>query len=850
MNNDVNILMKALQKMPENDMTKEAIIPLLECIGYKKVEFYGGTNEEGKDIVFWETSKIGRPKLCLAQVKHFKLTNTASDSNSLQTIINQLIMCFEKKILSDDKLAYSPKEVFLISSYPINSKTLQTRFSENPSLPARNIEIIDGEKLASLLLEYDQPIVNKILKKDIDFTSYFSSSINNKILLKAIGFHENVEIKNIYTDIDFSLGKTTTKLFFSSKFLGSKKQINIDQIDWDQFKDVIINTDSQFGNDYINLSIKQIEDAYKKTVQALAFWNKEIKKLDVIIKSKTNIREEQKNQDELNKNISNQKDEKTKQNFKIEDEEQETTEIVSLRNKLNNLEKEKPVLKYSFELNGEVLSKKLDQKRNQIEQKIKLYNQSIPHPDELKDFVKECKMIIDSSSIILSNKILAMNLFGTKKISYREDLEKTRLKMPIDKIFDTRQNIILLGEAGAGKTTCLQMYAINNKSNENCLFVWAPLANIIQSWKQKNIEIIITDKEIIEQFDSVVFEYLLTKNISLTTEEIKDIFQKKKSTLLFDGFDEAIRNHPWLPKAIVKLTSKYLNAQVIVSSRISGQFIDEIPFFTVTLLPFTNVQRNEFIKKWFSGKIPNEEQTIKKHLENNEPVSIITRNPLLVTTLCVIASHKLPLPQTEVKLYNERIRLLTGYYDNVKNIDTRITITPLNLKLLAQKIAYHMQSKAIREMFQDQLETESISLMKDYLNAESSKKALNELIDPCNILVPMSSDGKFGFGHLRYQEHLCAIELRMNRNLDIERLLTIEWWLDTLLLFAHMSDSIEWLVKKIHYQIGIKKVRKTIDSMVLTRPKNEQELINKYINKITKEANEFNMSVNDEDDEY
>jgi len=523
-----------------------------------------------------------------------------------------------------------------------------------------------------------------------------------------------------------------------------------------------------------------------------------------------------------------------------------------LRKKLEKLENEKPILLFNFELHGEVLSQKLDQKRNLIEQKIKLFNQSTPNSDELKGFVQECKRIIDSSSIILSNKILSRNLFGTKdiKISYRENFENTRLKIPIDKIFDTRHNIILLGEAGAGKTTCLQMYALNNISNKNCLFVWAPLAAIIQNSKLSTNEINKSEKEKIEQFDSAVFEYLFSKNISLTIEEFKDIFNKKKSTLLFDGFDEAIRNNPWLPKAIVNLTNKYVNIQVIVSSRISGQFINEIPFFTVTLLPFTDDQRNEFIKKWFLGKIPNEEQTIKKHLANNEPISIITRNPLLVTTLCVVASHKLPLPQTEVKLYNERLRLLSGYYDNVKNIDTRITTTPSNLELLAQKIAFHMHTKAIREMYQDQLEKESISLMKDYLNAECSKKAFNELIDPCNILVPMSSDGKFGFGHLRYQEYLSAIELRMNRNIDIERLLTIDWWFDTLILFAHMSDSIEWLVRKTHYQIRIEKVRKTIDSMVLTQSKEVQITINKYINKIIKEANEFTFDIYDEGDDY
>jgi len=71
MNDNINKVMRAIQKMPENNMTKEIIIPLLEHMGYKKVEFYGGNPEDGKDIVFWESSKIGGDKLCVAQVKRY-----------------------------------------------------------------------------------------------------------------------------------------------------------------------------------------------------------------------------------------------------------------------------------------------------------------------------------------------------------------------------------------------------------------------------------------------------------------------------------------------------------------------------------------------------------------------------------------------------------------------------------------------------------------------------------------------------------------------------------------------------------------------------------------------------------
>jgi len=308
---------------------------------------------------------------------------------------------------------------------------------------------------------------------------------------------------------------------------------------------------------------------------------------------------------------------------------------------------------------------------------------------------------------------------------------------------------------------------------------------------------------------------------------------------LLDGIDEAIKNNPWLPKAIVRLTETFPKAQIILTSRFSGKYVDEIPFFSTTLLPFTDKQRDEFINKWFEdGNYENVEK-IKDHLLKNESISNITRNPLLTTTLCVIAKHNLPLPQTEIRLYNDRLRLLTGYYDNVKNIETRITITPQNLELLAQKLAFYLHSNGLRQIEISTLRKKAIKIMRNVLIANDAKKAINELIDPCNILIPMTSDGKYGFGHLRYQEHLTALELKTNRSIDVERLMTVGWWFDTLILFAQMNENLDWLINKISYQIEIKEIRQTFFTMLKTRPINEQQLIKRKIEKLIKERKEL-----------
>jgi hypothetical protein len=74
---DKNHIISKLQVMPENEVSKKIIMPLLGALGYHKVEFFGGPSEEGKDIVCWDYDKMGDLKLIVAQVKHFKFTRIA-----------------------------------------------------------------------------------------------------------------------------------------------------------------------------------------------------------------------------------------------------------------------------------------------------------------------------------------------------------------------------------------------------------------------------------------------------------------------------------------------------------------------------------------------------------------------------------------------------------------------------------------------------------------------------------------------------------------------------------------------------------------------------------------------------
>jgi hypothetical protein len=853
-----NIVASKLKKMPENDVTRRFIIPLLESLGYFKVEFFGGTSEGGKDILCWEIDKMEELRLTVAQVKHFKYTNRASDSKSLQTIINQLTTCFTNGMPFTDKTIHYPSEAILISTYEIDTKTLLSRFGTLPNLWDQRIRIIDGLKLVSMLISKQPELVNELLGIDIEISTKILPKLNNEILLSALGYHNKKELKSIYTDIDFSIGKISTELFFNDVFIPKKKRFALNSIEWESFKSVLHKVKNEFNIDFSSNTIFQIESDFKLKDNSYKIWKADLdnlesdlyekrKALDNVISEIGNKNEEFNRWEKENGNERLIKLKEVSKKERIKISEKLNLEYIRVANNhkmvINNLEldedhcknsfnkikesiveyrKKEAIPYYEFEFDGNLITKEIKDKRRWIEEQVTFYNAMKGTYPDIKDFILNCKSIIDSASIIFNHKDLLECLFDANFKIIRNNFESTRLKIPIDKIFDTEQNIAVLGEAGAGKTTCLQMYVLSKQYDNSKDYLWLPLSRVIHDWEKKetNVSKIFNKPGLI----SGIANYLSNLGIPASHKDVEKLFESRKVVLLLDGIDEAIKIYPLLLHDIKTLSDTYSkNLQIIVSSRMSGSYLNEIPFFTVTLLPFTAEQRNIFIERWFDKDRQDIVLKIKNHLEKSKAVSEIVKNPLLTTTLCVIAENEIPLPSTEIKLYNERINLLTGYYDNVKNIISRIASTPNSLENLAQNLAFTLHSMGKREEDYKSLEEISVKLMLNKLSIKGTHDALNELIDPCNILVPMTEDGKFGFGHLRYQEHLAAKLIMSNRSIDIIPLLNQSWWRGVLILFSKMNDSIDWLIKDLGVKLRVTNSRDALTELINARPKHEKE---------------------------
>src|SRR5262245_32929081 len=103
-----DVVLRALAKLSESDLTHRVIIPLIKSWGYKGVEYFGGPNEKGKDIIAWRNDDLGDQELTVAQVKKYKPSARAADQRSFSALVSQIVQAFEEPVPAKDGHEYIP----------------------------------------------------------------------------------------------------------------------------------------------------------------------------------------------------------------------------------------------------------------------------------------------------------------------------------------------------------------------------------------------------------------------------------------------------------------------------------------------------------------------------------------------------------------------------------------------------------------------------------------------------------------------------------------------------------------------------------------------------------------------
>ncbi|QYJ74871.1 hypothetical protein [Shewanella sp. FJAT-52076] len=179
------------------------------------------------------------------------------------------------------------------------------------------------------------------------------------------------------------------------------------------------------------------------------------------------------------------------------------------------------------------------------------------------------------------------------------------------------------------------------------------------------------------------------------------------------------------------------------------------------------------------------------------------------------------------------MNLLTGEYDKFKRIERQKNNGQI-LRKVAYRLAYLMHTQKIREINKDR----AIKILSNEFGSRYDnhliESIIDDLIDPCNIMIVDRYSSTLSFGHFRFQEHLAAKELTQNRGVEIAELTRSDWWRGTLCLYAQDTD-IEFLINEVYLKYNsIIQSEITLMEMAKNTPHHRRLLIEDMIAKTIK----------------
>ena len=924
-----------LQSLNEAELTERIVMPLFGALGYSRVQYNGGPNEGGKDVICQRTGELGDLEIAAIQVKKTKAKAAAASQQSFSEIVTQLQQAKEKKIALLDGSRACPDFVFFVTPFELDVRALESRFEAYESISKRGAKVIDGVKLVQLIRQKLPDLETELLGAQVLQGLKGPSAAANQELLGALRYSGTSDVNQFYCDLDFGMGRVTTKIFASLDFEGSALQASFSPSDWyasilpllkeaeeilgqSIVKPGVVDVISEYQRNFDKWNnpqnqqllarvaksaaeIDALSDGLHKSIEtywadfiqqdvgvpvsardAMQAQGYELSKpvLDLLLSLKhlaTSSRTSASRLRDANAKKQNQTDckqvlgltKKIQKQLKdlrgeLKDFDDKKDHFLSVINdvpsaslaaknqsqarasRLTNLasiieiaaelqkkleahqllvseRQEEP--QYLLEIQGAVLANCLRAEQQELNASLDRLNATEEIGQaELRTFCGHCKRLFSVVDRLLSRDEFCHSIGHSANTKYASLERQKRISFPIGKIFDSGLSCLIVGEAGAGKTTTLQMYAAKrlNDASQTRSSIFLPLNRLVSNLKIED-EPDFPKLSDSEKFDFALVQYACSQGVEVSKAQLLAQFAEPKLLqFILDGADEVEKSAPWVLSAIRELPSRFPNSQILLSARASGQYLGSYDFLSITLLPFTDAQLADFIRGWFKSSRKTADDVLS-HLAKSEELAAVVRNPLLATMLCVLAEMKVPLPNTDLGLYKERLELLLGQYDIHKQAK-RLTSHRQILEMVARKLAFKLHAGGLRSEHRDQLHEMALDEIPiTFASADAIKTAVDELIDPANILIPMTESGEFGFGHLSHQEYLAATELCLNRGREISNFLGGRWWQSALVMFSRLTDQLLPVLEGVLADCdSLDDKEATLKAMLAVRPASER----------------------------
>ncbi|WP_027672543.1 NACHT domain-containing protein [Rheinheimera baltica] len=832
--------LKKSQSINENIFTTEILKPLFSCILKCRVDFNGGQNEKGKDLIAFKVDEFGCKDPIGIQVKKIKFSANSQGKNIAQLLVQIEQIKHEKIIDIDTNDELSISKIYIVTPYEISERVAESSNGAIKELTKKGVKILDGEKIYSLLKEHNPHLLSNFIGESTEVWGKIFEAVNrhNQAIWNSLNYKNKKEISNIYCNIGFNISHKNILKFIKSKLIPKREIKKFLSLESKQKEIDFINLYAEkiTGHTYYNIEkTNGLKSAQKEQKIDLKSNKEELflleSELEILLNSESGREFKDKSNDSITNFLSqldqnSNEDDKSKKLYKTAG-----NKIIKLRISINSIKSRVGKIEQMIsdnEVEVEVDSSHLIEALNLVKNKI-VNSLTISMPERL-ELIKKCSGIINFIDSITKHDVdlRPYNIDNPTEKSEDElsnktlEILSTKINSEIIDVFDTGVDILVSGEAGSGKTTNLQAYTLNLHKRDTKKFIFYSTLNEIF----KNIS---NPSEI--SISLAIYNSIFENETLLSFSDFKSNLKEKNSVIVLDSIDECISKYPDVIQYLKKFKEDYPLAQVITSARHTVDDTLSLGFACISLLPFTKAQKKQFFSKWFNDET--RVQTILDHLQNNPDLDKIVTNPLSSTILAVLHENNVALPTTESALYQRRFDLLSGKLDQYKQVSRTIN-SPEDILKASYILAFNIHSLKKRN-FTKQL---AFNILKgESISLPNYESIFSEMISPCEILH-VNEDESYDFGHLKFQEYLAAKEIEVNHSINLGKLLKSKaWWTEFLSLYAQQSRDVSWIIDYI-CRGGIAVKNKDVSLRILEsyNGKNKAELISRLETSISQET--------------
>ena len=345
--------------------------------------------------------------------------------------------------------------------------------------------------------------------------------------------------------------------------------------------------------------------------------------------------------------------------------------------------------------------------------------------------------------------------------------------------------MVITSGPGGGKTTLLKELTITeSKDGKEHVAVYLHARNVLEA---KDLRRLAAET--------------LSKLSNETEEEVYSELSDSKLLFFVDGLDE-IASFEDRESVINKLkhenkTSQsriVLGTRTVTNSRILTALSD---YKAYSISPMRTSQIRSFFGKWFRNNTDKAAKLIDV-LEDKGIFDKLPRTPMSMTLVAIVYDSKGDIPSTLTELYEMFVDLLSGKWDENRNIsspfDSNIKLAFLN------RLAWLLHSERLESISQDRCIELADSFFENNATLDNvdSKKFIQSIIDRSHLVIP-TGHAQLRFSHMTFQEYFCAKYLFENavENKQVIDWYGDDWWQEVLFFIAGLKKDITTLVNEL-----------------------------------------------------